>query len=75
VIKESPMCFTFGSGTSQTARLDLSGSDNVCFSIEDVVDCQSNYNFATARRTYTVTVFQLFPQPAAEIFNLRLTIQ
>lgn len=75
VIKESPMCFTFGSGAGQTARLDLSGSDNACFSIDDVVDCQSKYSFATARRTYTVTVFQLFPQAEAEIFNLRLTIQ
>lgn len=75
VIEGNPMCFTFGSGAGQTARLDLSGSDNACFTIDDVVDCQANYSFETAGRTYRVGIFQLFPQSEAETFSLRLTIQ
>lgn len=75
VTEASPMCFTFGSGAGQTARLTLSGIDNACFTINDVVDCQTDYSFETARRTYSVGVFQLFPRPEAEAFNLRLTIR
>jgi len=67
------MCF--GSGNGQTARLDLAGSDNACFTIDGVVDCQSNYSFDSARRTYRVDVYQLFPRAVAETFNLQLTIQ
>lgn len=74
-IEGSPMCFTFGSGAGQTAQLDLSGSDNACFSIDGVVDCQANYSFQTAARTYRVGVHQLFPRSAAETFTLRLTIR
>ena len=69
-----PMCFTFGSGAGQTARLQLSGSDNTCFSITGVIDCQSEYSFRTQRQIYTVNVFQLFRSTASEQFNLRLTI-
>jgi hypothetical protein len=75
VIEGSPMCFTFGSGSGQTARLDLSGTDNACFSINGVVDCQASFSFVTARQTYRVGVYQLFPRSGAESFSLRLTIQ
>lgn len=69
------MCYTFGSGAGQIARLVLSGSDNACFTIDDVVDCQTNYSFETARQTYSVGVFQLFPRSEPETFNLQLNIQ
>lgn len=75
VIEGSPKCFTFGSGAGQMASLDLSGSENACFSIDGVIDCQANYSFETAGRTYRVGVFQLFPRSEAETFNLRLTIR
>ena len=75
VTDENPMCFTFGSGAGQRARLDLSGSENTCFTIDGVVDCQSNYSFVTARQTYRVGIFQLFRRPSAETFTLRLMIQ
>lgn len=75
VIDGSPMCFTFGAGAGQSARLDLTGSDNTCFNIEGVVDCQDSYAFATARQTYRVMVHQLFPRTVPETFDLRLTIR
>ena len=75
VIEGSPMCLTFGTGAGQTARLELSGSDNACFTIEDVVDCQANYSFETTQRTYRFRIFQLFPRAPAETVSLRLAIQ
>jgi hypothetical protein len=75
VTEENPMCFTFASGAGQTAKLDLYGSDNACFTIDNVVDCQSNYSFETAQQTYKVGVYQLFPDYEAEDFTLRLTIE
>lgn len=75
VIEGSPTCYTFASGAGQTATLVLSGSENACFTIDGVVDCRVNYNFETARRTYTVGVSQLFPKTEAETFSLELSIQ
>lgn len=75
VTDAQPLCFTFGSGAGQTARLQLSGSDNACFSISGVVDCQSDYSFGTRQQVYQVGVFQLFPRGGAEQFNLQLTIR
>jgi len=69
------MCLTFGSGAGQTARLELSGSNNACFTIDDLVDCQSNYSFRTAEQMYRFRIFQLFPKTSAENVSLRLTIQ
>ncbi|WP_241524041.1 hypothetical protein [Oceaniglobus indicus] len=75
VIENKPMCFTFESGAGQTARLQLSGSDNACFTIRDVVDCQDDYSFRTQSRAYEVGVFQLFAAAAYEQFTLRLSIR
>lgn len=75
VIEGSPTCYTFASGAGQTATLVLSGSENACFTIDGVVDCQASHNFETARQTYTVGVFQLFPRTEAETFSLELSIQ
>jgi len=70
----APLCFTFGSGAGQTARLQLFGSENVCFSVAGVVDCQDDFSFRTAPTTYRVDVVQLFYAPTWEQFALRLTI-
>ena len=70
-----PMCFTFGSGAGQTARLQLTGSDNACFTITDVIDCQTDFSFTTQLQTYTVNVYQLLRSMASEQFTLRLAIQ
>lgn len=74
VIEGRPVCLSFGSGAGQTARLQLFGSDNACFTVFDVVDCQIDYSFRTERKTYTLNVFQLFPSPSYEQFTFRLTI-
>lgn len=74
VTEGAPLCFIFGSGAGQTARLQLFGSQNACFSISGVVDCQDDFSFRTAPATYQVTVFQLFRAPSWEQFTLRLTI-
>ena len=75
VIKGSPMCLTFGTGAGQTASLELSGSDNACITIEDVVDCQTSYSFQTGQRDYRFRIFQLFPRAPAENVSLRLSIR
>ena len=71
----APMCFTFGSGSGQTARLQLFGSDNTCFTVAGVIDCQADYSFVTRRQTYRVDVFQLMRSAGTERFTLRLTIR
>ncbi len=74
VIEASPMCLTFSTGAGQTARLDQSGSDNACFTIEGVVDCQESYSFRTDQQTYRFRIFQLFPRSESEVVSLRLSI-
>ncbi|MBI6629680.1 hypothetical protein [Pontibaca salina] len=70
-----PMCFVFGTGAGQLARLELFGSENTCFTVPDVIDCQGDYSFYTGSGFYQVIVFQLFRRPASEQFTLRLSIQ
>ncbi|SMC93355.1 hypothetical protein [Primorskyibacter flagellatus] len=70
----APQCYTFGTGNGQTARLQLSGSNNACFSVVGLADCQTDFSFVTSRQTYRVFVVQLFPSPAAEQFGLTLSI-
>jgi hypothetical protein len=71
----APLCYTFGSGAGQTARLQILGNDNTCFTVRGVVDCQADFSFATSAQTYEVRVFQLVRRPGAETFTLRLTIR
>lgn len=68
-------CFSFGAGAGQTARLQLSGSENACFTVYDIADCRTDLSFPTGARTYRLIVSQLFPAPRAEAFRLRLTIR
>lgn len=75
VTDRQPVCFTFGSGTGQQARLQVFGSNNVCFNVRGVMDCQDDLTFRTRRQTYVVDVNQLFVGPGYEYFTLRLTIQ
>jgi len=75
VIEYEPKCFIFGTGAGQTARLQLFGSNNACFTFKDVIDCQDDYSFRTQRRNYEVGVFQLFPRRSYEEVTLRLTIR
>lgn len=70
-----PLCFTFGSGAGQTAQLQISGSENACFTVDGVVDCRYDFSFTTQPRTYTVNVFQILRSTASEDFTLRLTIR
>ncbi len=70
-----PLCFRFGSGAGQTARLQIIGNENTCFTIPGVTDCQDDFSFRTRRQSYEVRVFQLFRAPGAENFRLRLTIR
>ncbi|SFE61643.1 hypothetical protein [Roseivivax sediminis] len=71
----APMCFTFGAGAGQTARVQLFGSDNTCFNVAGVIDCQDDYSFRTRAGGYRIDVHQLFRSPGAEQFTLRLTIR
>ncbi|MBY6005913.1 hypothetical protein KUV62_18480 [Salipiger bermudensis] len=75
VTDNAPLCFVFGTGAGQTARLQLLGSDNTCFTIPGVTDCQQDFSFRTSAGTYRVNVFQLFRAPAYEQFALRLSIR
>lgn len=75
VTDNAPLCFVFGTGAGQTARLQLLGSDNTCFTIPGVTDCQDDFSFRTSAGTYRVNVFQLFRAPAYEQFTLRLSIR
>ena len=70
-----PMCFVFGTGAGQLARLQLFGSENTCFTVPGVTDCQDDYSFYTGSGFYQVNVFQLFRSTASEQFTLRLSIQ
>lgn len=74
VTDAQPMCFVFGTGAGQTAQLMLTGSNNACFTIPGVIDCQTSFSFATQARTYEVGVYQLLRTTGAEQFTLRLTI-
>ena len=68
-------CFSFAAGAGQTARLQLTGSENVCFTVYDIADCRTDLSFPTGARTYRLTVAQLFPGPGGEAFKLKLTIR
>ena len=70
-----PLCFSFAAGSGQTARLTLSGSQNVCFNVRGMVDCQDDFSFRTAARSYEVLVHQLFRGPGRETFQLQLSIR
>ncbi len=71
----APRCFSFTAGAGQTARLQLSGSENACFTVYDVADCRIDLSIPTEAGTYRLIVAQLFPAPRAEAFTLRLTIR
>lgn len=75
VTDNQPLCFTFGSGAGQTARIQLLGSRNTCFSIIGVADCRDDYSFTTQRRPYQINVSQLMRAGRYEDFTLRLSIQ
>ncbi|CTQ47604.1 hypothetical protein [Roseibium aggregatum] len=75
VTEEKPMCFTFASGEGQVARLQLSESNNICFTVYDVVDCQDDFSFRTQNRDYTVLIAPFVRIPDFEEFTLRLTIK
>ncbi|MEM7644319.1 MAG: hypothetical protein AAF366_17605 [Pseudomonadota bacterium] len=70
-----PACFRFGSGNDQVARIQLFGSENACFNVRGVVDCQDDFSFRTERQTYVIDVTQLFPAPDIEDVRIRLTIE
>ena len=74
VTQEDVDCYTFGTGSGQTARLQLFGSDNTCFAIIGVVDCQEDFSFVTRAGTYQVNVSALF-RTLGEDYTLRLTIR
>ena len=75
VSEGAPLCFTFGSGAGQTARIQLFGSRNTCFGVEGIQDCQDDFSFRTQSRSYHINVHQLFRGPGYENFVLRLTIR
>ena len=78
VSETESLCFTFGSGAGQTARVELFGSENACFVVDGIVDgsvdCIDDFTFTTQRRMYQVNVYQLFRSLGVEQFRLRLTI-
>ncbi|WP_226780945.1 hypothetical protein [Oceaniglobus trochenteri] len=69
------ICFLFGSGAGQTARIRLSGSNNVCFGIDGIDDCQEDFSFRTQAATYVIRVHQLFRSARTEPFRLDLSIR
>ncbi|MFD2739898.1 hypothetical protein ACFSUD_09985 [Sulfitobacter aestuarii] len=69
-----PVCYVFGAGSGQTARLQLFGSDNTCFTLPNVVDCQADFSFHTRNQMYEVGIFQLLRTTGFEYYTLRLTI-
>ncbi|MGB3407166.1 MAG: hypothetical protein WBA67_06695 [Jannaschia sp.] len=72
---DAPLCFSFGTGAGQQARLQILGSNNVCFAIEGIVDCTDDFTFRTRQGTYYVNVFQALRNGGDRTFALRLTIQ
>ncbi|MBU2962392.1 hypothetical protein KO516_16500 [Citreicella sp. C3M06] len=75
VSDSAPLCFSFGSGAGQTARVQLFGSQNTCFAIVGVADCRDDYSFVTQRRPYQINVSPLMRSNGFEDFTLRLTIK
>lgn len=75
VSERQPLCFTFGSGAGQQARVQVFGSNNVCFNLRGVADCRDDFAFRTRKQTYVIDVNQLFAGPGHETFTLRLTIR
>ncbi|WP_371156468.1 hypothetical protein [Jannaschia sp. 2305UL9-9] len=75
VAQRQPVCFTFGSGAGQQARVQLFGSRNACFNVRGVADCRDDFTFRTRQQTYVIDVNQLFVGPGYEDFTLRLTIR
>ena len=47
VIDGEPRCFTFGAGSGQSARLQIFGSDNTCFTVPGIADCRDLYDSVT----------------------------
>ncbi len=74
VSETESLCFTFGSGAGQTARIEIFGSENACFVVDGIVDCTDDFTFTTQRRIYQIYVYQLFRSLGVEQFRLRLTI-
>ncbi|ETX29293.1 hypothetical protein [Roseivivax isoporae] len=74
VAEGEALCYSFGTGSGQTARLQLFGSRNTCFAVLGVVDCQEDFSFRTQAGTYEVYVAPLFRTATYETFTLRLTI-
>lgn len=75
VTDNEPQCFRFGAGAGQTARVQIFGNENVCFTIPGVVDCQADYSFRTEQSAYQVEVYQLFRALDWEQYTMRLSIQ
>jgi len=71
----APFCFTFGAGAGQTARLQIRGTDNTCFTVRDVVDCRADFSFTTRGRADEVRVYQPVRRYGAGTFALRLAIR
>ena len=74
VIAGQPQCFSFPTGLGQTARVQILGSDNACFTVDGLADCRDDLSFLTTEGRYTFRVFQLFDRPAWETYTLRLSI-
>jgi hypothetical protein len=68
-------CYSFATGSGQSAHLKLTGSQNACFTIMDVADCQQSFSFTTREKLYKVEIFQLMPAPSAEKVVLTLSIR
>ncbi|NOG73756.1 hypothetical protein [Roseicella sp. DB1501] len=69
-------CFLLETGPGQTARVRLTrGGPDTAFTIPDVVDNQSDYQFKTKARTYTISVYQTFRRTPPGPFTLEVAVR
>lgn len=69
------VCYRFGSGAGQTARLRLVTGPFACFNVDEFVECQGEATFTTQARSYRVTVFTFDSRRAYGPYSLELSIR
>lgn len=69
------VCYRFGSGAGQTARLKLVTGPYACFNVDEIVECQGEATFTTQARSYKITVFTFDSRRAYGPYSLELSIR
>ena len=73
---EGVRCYTLATGAGQTATFRIrSENGNIAFSIDGVVDAQTDYRFKTKRKTYRMVVFHVIRAPASAPFTMSVSVR